>query len=141
MCEVKGVNGLKLQRVFVALVLLGMLVVGALSAGCGGGGGATGGPAVKTQADPGAPEVKVESISRSPMDYDNQTVTTEGNYAVGYCAACFLLKDGVSAVRVEVSDTAPLPPESKLNSRMRVTGKIYVANGSPNLVATGIDYL
>lgn len=141
MREGKGVNGLKFQRVFVPLVLLGMLVIGALATGCGGAGGESSGSAVKTQADPGAPEVKVASIEQAPMEYDNKTVTTEGNYAVGYCSACFLLKDGVSAVRVEVSDTAPLPPESKLNSRMRVTGKIYVANGSPNLVATSIEYL
>lgn len=87
-----------------------------------------------------ADKVTVAEIGKNPSAYDNVVVTTEGNYAVGYCSACFLLKDGVSAVRVEVSDTATLPPESKLNSRMEVTGKIYVAQGSPNIVAEEIVY-
>jgi uncharacterized protein YdeI (BOF family) len=122
-------------------ILACALAVGVIAAGCGSSSGTSNTTAVKTQAEPDAMNVKVEAIATSPMEFDNQTVTTEGNYAVGYCSACFLLKDGVSAVRVEVSDTAPLPPESKLNSRMRVTGKIYVANGSPNIVATKIEYL
>lgn len=117
-----------------------VLVAVVPAVGCGG--KATSGKTETTApAKSGAEEVTVAQIANSPAEYDNRTVTTEGNYAVGYCSACFLLKDGVSAVRVEVSDTAPLPPESKLRSRMRVTGKIYVANGSPNIVADRIDYL
>ncbi len=132
-----------IRKALIPAIVLVVIAAGALTAGCGGS-GASGGSAVKTQAgqsEPEAMDVKVEAIATSPMEFDNKTVATEGNYAVGYCSACFLLKDGVSAVRVEVSDTAPLPPESKLNARMRITGKIYVANGSPNIVATSIEYL
>lgn len=121
-----------------ALLLLALVIV---VSGCGGG-STSGESSGKPQADtPDATQVRVEQIAKSPMEYDNKIVTTEGNYAVGYCSACFLLKDGVSAVRVEVSDTAPLPPESRLTARMKVTGKIYVANGSPNIVASKIEYL
>ncbi|MBU1672261.1 MAG: hypothetical protein KKF41_10865 [Actinobacteria bacterium] len=122
-------------------LVLGVLVLAvvALLAGCGGTtqGTITG----KTEeAPPSATRVTVAQVANDPAAWDGKTVTTEGNYAVGYCSACFLLKDGVSALRVEVSDTAPLPPESKLNSRMEVTGRIYVAKGSPNLVATSLVY-
>jgi uncharacterized protein YdeI (BOF family) len=89
----------------------------------------------------GATQCKVADVADDPAAWDNKVIVVEGNYAVGYCSACFLLKDGVSALRVEVTDTAPLPPESKLNSRMRVSGQIYVVNGSPNLIASKIDYL
>ena len=90
--------------------------------------------------DPNAKQVSVEQIARDPQAFDSVVVTTEGNYAVGYCSACFLLKDGVYSVRVEVSDTAPQPPDSKKTARMQVTGKIYVAQGSPNIVADSIVY-
>ena len=90
--------------------------------------------------NPDAKQVTVEQIARDPQAYDSVVVTTEGNYAVGYCSACFLLKDGVYSVRVEVSDTAPQPPDSKKTARMTVTGKIYVAQGSPNIVAESIVY-
>jgi len=124
----KGTVGVML----VAVILL----AGALGAvGCG---GKTTTRAV--QSTPQAQKVLVASISSDPQAYDGKTVTTEGNYAVGYCSACFLLKDGVSALRVEVGETVPLPPESKLNSRMKVTGRIYVVKGSPNLIASKLEY-
>ena len=125
----------KLWLPFTALLLAAAL----LASGCGGGSTSTAGQTVSL-ANPDAKQVSVEEIAKDPMAYDSVIVTTEGNYAVGYCSACFLLKDGVYAVRVEVSDTAPLPPESKLTSRMQVTGKIYVAQGSPNIVAESIVY-
>jgi uncharacterized protein YdeI (BOF family) len=111
-----------------------------LAAGCGGTEATSAVKATTAKSTSNAQNVTVAEIAKNPTAYDGVVVSTEGNYAVGYCSACFLLKDGVSAVRVEVSDTAPLPPESKLRSRMEVTGKIYVANGSPNIVAEEIVY-
>jgi uncharacterized protein YdeI (BOF family) len=128
----KNMRKLIAPLIFAALLLLTL----ALAAGCG---GTTAAPALKNQA-PKASQVTVQQVAKNPAAYDGQVVVTEGNYAVGYCSACFLLKDGVSALRVEVSERAPLPPESKLNSRMQVQGKIYVAQGSPNLVASQIVY-
>ena len=125
----------KLLLPLAALLLAAVL----LASGCGGSPTSTAGQTVSL-TNPDAVQVSVEEIAKDPMAYDSVIVTTEGNYAVGYCSACFLLKDGVYAVRVEVSDTAPLPPESKLTDRMQVTGKIYVAQGSPNIVAESIVY-
>lgn len=126
------------------LTVAAFALVGALfAAGCGAG-------AAKTSSDssdgtkstgPQAQQIKVADVANNPMAYDGMIVETEGNYAVGYCSACFLLKDGVSAVRCEVSDTAPLPPESKLGARMRVSGKVYVVKGSPNIILEKIEYL
>jgi uncharacterized protein YdeI (BOF family) len=116
-----------------------LLLIVFLAGGCGSKTGST--QATTTSVtNPDAKQVSVEEIARSPESFDSVIVTTEGNYAVGYCSACFLLKDGVYSVRVEVSDSAPLPPESKLKARMQVTGKIYVAQGSPNIVAESIVY-
>lgn len=124
------------KTILPSLVL--MLAAALLVGGCGS--GSTRSPA-SVAADTGnAKRVSVEEIARDPEAFDSMVVTTEGDYAVGYCSACFLLKDGVYSVRVEVSDTAPLPPESKLYTRMEVTGKIYVAQGSPNIVAESIVY-
>lgn len=125
----------RLYLIVMALVLL----AGFLASGCGSGSENTTASTVST-AVANAKQVSVEEIAKDPEAYNNMIVTTEGNYAVGYCSACFLLKDGVYSVRVEVSDSAPLPPDSKLNSRMEVTGKIYVAQGSPNIVADSIIY-
>lgn len=125
------------RLLFAGLAL--MLLAALLAVGCGSGSSNTAGTTVNAAAA-NAKQVSVEEIAKDPEAYNSVIVTTEGNYAVGYCSACFLLKDGVYAVRVEVSDTAPLPPESKLNSRMQVTGKIYVADGSPNIVADSIIY-
>jgi hypothetical protein len=127
-----------MKNIFIpwfALLLAAVFFV----SGCG---GKTGSPAGSASAAPdaNAKQVTVEEIARDPEAFDSVIVTTEGDYAVGYCSACFLLKDGVYSVRVEVSDTAPLPPESKLYTRMQVSGKIYVAQGSPNIVATSIVY-
>lgn len=120
----------------VSAVLMVSLVV---AGGCGGG---TSTPKASQSANQStsATKVTVQQVSTNPSNYDGQEISTEGNYAVGYCSACFLLKDGVSSLRVEVTDLAPMPPESKLNSRMEVTGKIYIAKGSPNLVANKIVY-
>ncbi|MHB8895534.1 MAG: hypothetical protein ACYC99_10215 [Candidatus Geothermincolia bacterium] len=128
------------MRKVTAIVVLASLAVALIAlAGCGNG------PTTKsdTQAQAvsdTARKVTVKEVATNPTAYDGQEVTTEGNYAVGYCSACFLLKDGVSALRVEVSDSAPLPPEDKLNARMQVTGKIYIAQGSPNLIADKLVY-
>ncbi|OFW55398.1 MAG: hypothetical protein A2W01_06710 [Candidatus Solincola sediminis] len=119
--------------------VIALLATSFLAAGCGNGSAGTVG-SVDTVAATSGKQTTVEEIARNPQGYDSVIVTTEGNYAVGYCSACFLLKDGVFSVRVEVSDTAPLPPESKLNARMQITGKIYVAQGSPNIVAENIIY-
>jgi uncharacterized protein YdeI (BOF family) len=127
-----------MRRLFFAGLAL-MFLAAFLAIGCGSGSGNTAGTTANAAAT-NAKQVSVEEIAKDPEAYNNMIVTTEGNYAVGYCSACFLLKDGVYAVRVEVSDTAPLPPESKLNSRMEVTGKIYVAQDSPNIVADSIIY-
>ena len=127
-----------MKKLLLPLTAL-LLAAALLASGCGGGSTSTAGQTVSL-TDPDAVQVSVEEIARDPQAFDSVIVTTEGDYAVGYCSACFLLKDGVYAVRVEVSDTAPLPPESKLTSRMQVTGKIYVAQGSPNIVAESIVY-
>jgi uncharacterized protein YdeI (BOF family) len=127
-----------MRRLFLACCAA-LVVAALLMGGCGGGSGYKQGSATAV-SDTNATQVTVEQIAKNPQAYDSVIVTTEGNYAVGYCSACFLLKDGVYAVRVEVSDSAPLPPESKLNSRMQVTGKIYVAQESPNIVAENIIY-
>ena len=119
----------------LAMVLLAAAI---LASGCGG--GTSGTAQTGSLSDPDAVQVTVEEIAKDPAAFDSVIVTTEGDYAVGYCSACFLLKDGVYSVRVEVSDTAPLPPESKLHTHMQVTGKIYVAQGSPNIVADNIEY-
>jgi|GEM_PF-3430498 len=124
------------KRIGPPLVMVALLLTLALAAGCG---GTTAAPTTETKA-PNANQVTVQQVAKNPAAYDGQEVVTEGNYAVGYCSACFLLKDGVSALRIEVTEHAPLPPESKLNSRMQVKGKIYVAQGSPNLVASQIVY-
>ena len=124
--------------VLVITVGVALMVSLAVVAGC---------DSTQTTGTPGsvsqsttAKRVTVKDVATNPASYDGQEIVTEGNYAVGYCSACFLLKDGVSALRVEATDEAPLPPESKLNSRMEVTGKIYIAQGSPNLVASKIVY-
>jgi len=129
-----------MRGLFLACCAL-LVVAALLMSGCGGGSGSvnSAGSAGSTSVE-NATQVTVENIAKNPQAYDSVIVTTEGYYAVGYCSACFLLKDGVYAVRVEVSDTAPLPPESKLRTRMQVTGKIYVAQGSPNIVADNIFY-
>ncbi len=130
------------MKKFLLPCLAALLLAALLTGGCGKESGGTGstGTTSTVAANPDAKQVSVEEIARDPQAFDSVIVTTEGNYAVGYCSACFLLKDGVYSVRVEVSDTAPLPPESKLTARMQVTGKIYVAQGSPNIVAESIVY-
>ncbi len=129
-----------MRRLFLACCAA-LVVAALLMGGCGSGSG-TGSTVSSTgnAALENATQVTVEEIAKNPQAYDSVIVTTEGYYAVGYCSACFLLKDGVYAVRVEVSDAAPLPPESKLHTRMQVTGKIYVAQESPNIVAENITY-
>lgn len=135
----------------VALVIVALAAITVLAAtSCGGTKSADTSDAADTgsstaRSQPGAPDgdyksVTVKDISANPQAYDGQEIMTEGNYAVGYCAACFLLKDGVAALRVEVSDSAPLPDEGKLGARMEVSGKVYIAQGSPNLVADKITY-
>ncbi|MEW6552905.1 MAG: hypothetical protein AB1384_01285 [Actinomycetota bacterium] len=126
-----------MKRTLLPLAVTVLVLSGLVASGCGGSSGAA---QTADLVDPDAKQVTVEEIARDPEAFDSVIVTTEGDYAVGYCSACFLLKDGVHAVRVEVSDTAPLPPESKLHTRMQVTGKIYVAQGSPNIVAESIVY-
>ena len=80
-----------------------------LAVGCSGGTATTFNKKATTVSNTSSAEkVTVAEIGKNPSAYDNVVVTTEGNYAVGYCSACFLLKDGVSAVRVEVSDTCLL---------------------------------
>lgn len=129
-----------MKRLIIPCLAAALIAI-VLTTGCGGGSATETSKKANTATDiSNAKKVTVEEIAGNPGAYDSVVVTTEGNYAVGYCSACFLLKDGVSAVRVEVSDSAPLPPESKLNSRMQVTGKIYVAQGSPNIVAEKIVY-
>jgi uncharacterized protein YdeI (BOF family) len=126
----------------IAIVITAALLVSALLAGGCGSGGASAKKKTTTASgtSTSSKAVPVKDVATNPTAYDGQVITTEGNYAVGYCSACFLLKDGVSALRVEVTDAAPLPPEDKLNSRMQVSGKIYIAQGSPNLVADEIVY-
>lgn len=119
------------------LLLLATAVTLAAGAGCDGAGKTA---ATTVQQSPQPPKASVASVANDPQAYDGKSITTEGNYAVGYCSACFLLKDGVSALRVEVSETVTLPPESKLGSRMKVSGRIYVVKGSPNLVASKLEY-
>jgi uncharacterized protein YdeI (BOF family) len=128
-----------MRKTIITCLLLAAMTA-AVAAGCGGTTATTTGKATTATNTSNATNATVAAIAKDPTSYDGVVVRTEGNYAVGYCSACFLLKDGVSAVRVEVSDTAPLPPKSKLNSRMEVTGKIYVAQGSPNIVAEKIVY-
>jgi uncharacterized protein YdeI (BOF family) len=127
-----------MRRIFLAGLAL-LLLTALLASGCSGGSGSVQGSTVSV-SEANAKQVSVEEIAKDPEAFDSVIVTTEGDYAVGYCSACFLLKDGVYSVRVEVSDTAPLPPDSKLHTRMQVTGKIYVAQGSPNIVADSIVY-
>lgn len=134
-----------MKKIVPAVVLAVIVLVAVAATGCGGSStssSSSSGSSTKPKSSGGntATNVTVKDVSTNPQAYDGQEVTTEGNYAVGYCSACFLLKDGVSALRVEVTDQAPLPPESKLNSRMQVTGKIYLAQGSPNLIADEIVY-
>lgn len=125
------------KRLLACLVIA--LVTALLAGGCKSGSSNVS-SSTTVPANPDAKQVTVEQIARDPQAYDSVVVSTEGNYAVGYCSACFLLKDGVYSVRVEVSDTAPQPPDSKKKARMVVTGKIYVAQGSPNIVAESIVY-
>ena len=122
------------------LTLTAVLLVSLVVAGGCGGGKSTPRASQSANQSTSATKVTVQQVSTNPSNYDGQEIATEGDYAAGYCSACFLLKDGVSSLRVEVTDLAPMPPESKLNSRMEVTGKIYIAKGSPNLVANKIVY-
>jgi uncharacterized protein YdeI (BOF family) len=139
--ETIGKGGLFAMRRFIILWLIVAAIAMIFVAGCSSDSATKSSEKATTASSTSnAKRVAVEEIALNPTAYDGAIVTTEGNYAVGYCSACFLLKDGVHAVRVEVSDTAPLPPESRLNSRMEVTGKIYVAQGSPNIVAEEIIY-
>ncbi len=85
--------------------------------------------------------VSISDIAKSPDTYKGQTVVVEGTvYRGPGCTECFLCKSGKDAVRIVVSKQAPLPPTSKVNSKIRVTGLVEVQSGSPSIQASKIVY-
>lgn len=134
-----------MKKLYLFMAISAVVLAGILAVGCGGGPTATtssnsSGSTPASSSKTNYKDVPVKDVATNPQAYDGQDIRVQGNYAVGYCSACFLLKDGVSALRIEVSDTAPLPPEDKLGARMEVSGKIYIAQDSPNLIADEIVY-
>ncbi|MBU1671953.1 MAG: hypothetical protein KKF41_14120 [Actinobacteria bacterium] len=109
--------------VLIALALLGGAV--AVVAGCGGSGLRAG---AEIPADTAV--VGIAEINEKPTAYAGKSVVTSGYYGIGLCSDCFLIKDGVATLRVEGSQTVPVPSKSYLNKPLRVYGTVDVTEGA-----------
>ncbi len=117
--------------VSAAILALGTVLAIAI-AGCGGGGAK-----VSTDTKP----AKISEILDDPGGYEGRGVVIEGVLAYFCCADGFTMKDGVSGMKVIISETAPMPEQSKLNSRLMVEGNVVLQGGIPAVSAQAIEFL
>lgn len=106
-----------------AVVLLAGAV--AIAVGCGSS------PLKSGDAVPANAEaVGIKSINAAAGSYAGKKVVVSGYYGIGLCSDCFLIKDGAATLRVEGSETVPVPPKSYLNKPLKVYGTIVVREGT-----------
>jgi uncharacterized protein YdeI (BOF family) len=128
------------MRKHLLLLIVLAVAVAAVAAGCGTA-TVSSGKGKGTTVSQSGKTVSVSDIAKSPDAYKGKTVTVEGTvYRGPGCTECFLCKSGKDAVRIVVSSQAPLPPTSKVNSKIRVTGLVEVQSGSPSIQASTIVY-
>jgi len=125
----------RLVKTGVAASLLVLATVAIIAAGCGGGGSVSVTPAT------GSGSATVKEVATSAASFDGKTVVLDGYYAPGSCTSCFLIKDGPYSVRVEGTSTVPVPTDAETGAKIKVSGTIRVVNGSPDLSATGLEFL
>lgn len=71
-------------------------------------------------------QITLQELLENPTIYKNKIVIIEGIFAGICCATDFFLKDGNNKVEVYIQDKVPMPPKSKVGSRIKVTGKVKV---------------
>lgn len=86
-------------------------------------------PAVKT--------ITLEKLLKEPKTYAGQTVEVKGIFYNICCPSDFILKDGFDSIEVVVSE---MPPKSKIGSRIKVTGTVFVKGNGVSILAKEVKF-
>jgi PBP1b-binding outer membrane lipoprotein LpoB len=84
--------------------------------------------------------VKMEELLKDPKAYEGKDVVVGGVFNNICCADDFVLKDGLNAIEVYVTDQCPMPDKSKLRSKMQVHGTVKVKGDDVTLVAKEVKF-
>jgi len=82
----------------------------------------------------------MEELLKDPKSYEGKDVVVGGVFNSICCADDFVLKDGLNAIEVYVTDQCPMPDKSKLRSRMQVHGTVKVKGDEVTLVAKEVKF-
>lgn len=92
--------------------------------------------ATKTPA-PTVNIVTLEQLLRAPKSYAGQEVMVKGIFHSICCSSDFMLREGFDSIEIMVSE---MPPKSKLGSRVRVVGTVFVKGNSVSIIAKEVTF-
>ncbi len=82
----------------------------------------------------------IAQLLTRPKAYAGKEVSVKGIFGGICCPSDFKLKDGVDTIEVYSTPTCPMPPESKLRSRVTVRGTVLVRGGQPAITARELKF-
>lgn len=98
---------------------------------------------IPTQKQPSPFDGKATSLREilgSPKIYAGKDVVINGVLFNICCAANFTFKDGSDSILVDISEQCPMPPTSKVGSKIKVLGTVKVSYNNVSVEAREIKF-
>lgn len=92
----------------------------------------------KAAAEPKA--ARIADLLREPKSYAGEDVAVKGIFAGACCASDWFLKDGVDTIEIYSTKMCPMPPRSKVRSKVTVIGTVMVRNDHPAITAKELRF-
>lgn len=100
-------------------------------------------PQTQNKAESPAPAVKTVTIAellKAPKTYDGQEVVVRGIFTSFCPDGDFVLKDGFDSLEFYVTEQVPMPPKSKLGSKIRIRGMVKVRRNEVSIIAKEVTF-
>lgn len=82
----------------------------------------------------------IAELLREPRVYAGKDVAVRGVFSGICCASDWFLKDGMDTIEVYGTRMCPMPPRSRLRSKLTVIGTVMVRGGQPALTAKELRF-
>ncbi len=128
---------------YFAITILTMLLVAGCSKGQSNAAPSEKKQTQQTQNKAETPAVKTVTIAellKAPKAYDGQEVVVQGVFTSFCPDGDFVIKDGFDSLEFYITEQVPMPPKSKLGSKIRIRGMVKVRRNEVSIIAKEVKF-